>query len=192
MENKKIENKEIENKEMENKENKEMENKHIKIYKLAINSLKNKENKENINNTDLNNLIINEIELLNKIIKNKENTYNLIKIDDKPSHILINNEYSIYTMIGYSIITNRRNKDLNKIVNKLENIKIKPYKKENRIFFRIYDGNDNRILSDIRLLIMNYKTDNILKRDSNKIIKSLLKEKKIKNKKEKKIEILEI
>ena len=155
-----------------------------KDVKSALNGIK---DKNIINNKKINNIIIDEIKKLKSL---KElSGFKLFMSNNKPLAIY-RDKNVFYTTIalGYIITQNEE------FVDKISKCKIQTYKKENRIFIKIYDEKNNRKASDKRLFIFNFSSIEKLKNESKKIVKLTVKEKSSKKtkKKEKEFKTIEI
>ena len=188
MENKVNENnKNVKTDEGQNMENKVNENNAAinEIYDIKSNIskiLSKYKNKEEISDSYIINLIYEEIENLNSIDDLKSAKFKIIKVDNKIEGI-IDEQNNIYTTtVAYAIIKNRKSKDIGNILEKAFAIDYKSYIKQNSMFMKGFEYNIRKF-SDIRVFIFNFLKVERLNKESEKIIKGIMKEKKVQNKK---------
>lgn len=140
------------------------------------------QNKEEITDSYIINLIYKEIEKLICIDDIKSAKFRIIKVDNKIEGIIDEKDNIYITTVAYAIIKNRKSKDIGNILEKAFAIDYKPYKKQNSMFMRGFEY-DIRKFSDTRIFIFNFSKVERLNKESEKIIKGIMREKKVQNKK---------
>lgn len=159
----------------ENEINKALEDKlydkYLEIWKEVKSNLNKTMDKKQIKSDKLQKLIKSEIEKLSKM--NDLKGFKLLIVNNKPIGVYKNEKEIYFTTIALGYILSK-NKEF---IGKISKCRIEKYKKENRVFVRIYDEKDNKKTSDKRLFIFNFSNIEKMKKEANKIVELTIKEK---------------